>query len=284
MTVPLYNLTDTWNNSGTVFNGILFNVTNTASASGSRVVDFQLGGTSQLRIEAPDGNVVINQQNNAVSVDILSLQYAGSTRFHFQGVSGGLLTIVNGAQTGLTFQNYGGQLSWGGGADLWDENNATPYGLSLVNSTNAMTYRVYNTYTDASNWERGAFDWTTTSNFLSIGPQALGTGTLRSIKFTTAAAYPAPTTKTTNYSATVSDRCLIFNGSGSITLTLLAAATYPGQELLVRTIAAQTVISASSNVIPRVGGSAGTAILAGTAGSWAFLVSDGTNWQIMAGT
>src|SRR5215831_39119 len=31
----------------------------------------------------------------------------------------------------------------------------------LKNSTNAASLRVYNTYTDASNYERGIFDWTT---------------------------------------------------------------------------------------------------------------------------
>jgi hypothetical protein len=92
---------------------------------------------------------------------------------------------------------------------------------------------------------------------------------------------PAPATKTANYSATATDASLIFNGSGSLTLTLLSASTNSGRWLYVKTIAAQTVVSASSNVVPLAGGSAGTAILAATAGKWAALQSDGTNWQIM---
>jgi len=80
-----------------------------------------------------------------------------------------------------------------------------------------------------------------------------------------------------------SDSSLIFNGSGSITLTLQAASSYPGRILHVKTIAAQTVVSASSNVVPRTSSTAGTAILSATAGSWAMLQSDGTNWVIMAG-
>jgi hypothetical protein len=44
-----------------------------------------------------------------------------------------------------------------------------------------------------------------------------------------------------------------------------------------------TVISASSNVKPANSGTAGTAILAATAGAWAMLVcEDGTNWVVMA--
>ncbi len=91
----------------------------------------------------------------------------------------------------------------------------------------------------------------------------------------------APSTKTGNYTVLVTDSSLILNGSGTITLTLLAAATYPGRELVLKNIAAFTVVSASSNVVPQAGGAAGTAILAATAGKWAVLKSDGTNWQIM---
>ena len=49
-----------------------------------------------------------------------------------------------------------------------------------------------------------------------------------------------------------------------------------------KTIAAQTVVSAATNVKPINSNTAGTGILAGTAGAWALLVSDGTNWVIMA--
>ncbi|MFZ2154914.1 MAG: hypothetical protein WAV72_02155 [Bradyrhizobium sp.] len=56
----------------------------------------------------------------------------------------------------------------------------------------------------------------------------------------------------------------------------------PGIELWVKTIAAQTVVSASSNVVPLAGGAAGIAILAATTGKWSFLKSNGTNWEIMA--
>ena len=78
------------------------------------------------------------------------------------------------------------------------------------------------------------------------------------------------------------DSAAIFNASGTFTATLPAAATYPGRWLYVKTIAAQTVNSASSNVIPLAGGSAGTALLTATAGKWAVLQSNGTNWEIFA--
>lgn len=95
----------------------------------------------------------------------------------------------------------------------------------------------------------------------------------------------APVTKTANYtvdSGATKDSAIIFNGAGSLTITLPTASSFSGRILRIKTIAAQTVVSASSNVVPLVGGAAGTAILAATAGKWADLQSDGTNWIIMA--
>lgn len=49
------------------------------------------------------------------------------------------------------------------------------------NLANAQTFRVYNTYTDASNYERGTVSWS--GNDFIIGTEALGTGTLRNLNF-----------------------------------------------------------------------------------------------------
>lgn len=78
------------------------------------------------------------------------------------------------------------------------------------------------------------------------------------------------------------DATITYNFAGTVTVTLPAASANPGRILNLRTITANTVISASSNVVPAAGGAAGTAILAGTAGKCATLQSDGTNWQIIS--
>ena len=44
------SITQTWNASGVTFNGFLMNVTNTASASGSTLADFQLAGTTLMKL------------------------------------------------------------------------------------------------------------------------------------------------------------------------------------------------------------------------------------------
>ena len=49
--------------------------------------------------------------------------------------------------------------------------------LAQRNGVNAQTFRVYNTYTDASNYERGTIKWS--SNIFEIGVEYAGTGTQR---------------------------------------------------------------------------------------------------------
>lgn len=104
------------------------------------------------------------------------------------------------------------------------------------------------------------------------------------VKFTGGFGTGAPVTVTdATYTVLATDYALICNRAGTVTLTLPSAATYSGRIIRVRTITANTVVSAGSDVVPLAGGAAGTAILAATAGKWADLQSDGTNWQIMAG-
>lgn len=92
-----------------------------------------------------------------------------------------------------------------------------------------------------------------------------------------------PSTQTgATYTVAIGDVGVIANASGTMTLTLPAVGTFPGRQLWIRTIAAQAVVSNASNVVPQIGGPAGTAILPATDGAWALLISDGTSWQIMA--
>jgi len=89
----------------------------------------------------------------------------------------------------------------------------------------------------------------------------------------------APVTKTADFTLADTEDYIINNKAGSAcVVTLPAAASYTGRVVTIKTIQAQAVNSASSNVIPRAGGAAGTAILTGVAGNWATLVSNGTAW------
>ena len=94
----------------------------------------------------------------------------------------------------------------------------------------------------------------------------------------------APVTKTADFTLADTENWLIVNKGSSCTVTLPAASSWTGREFTIKVITAHTVVSASSNIIPRIGGSAATAILPATDGAWATLVSNGTNWEIMCGS
>jgi hypothetical protein len=222
---------------------------------------------------------------------------------YFSGPSG----AVN--DTGF-FGNFSNN-SWG-----MDHHLTTSYVWSFYRN-HATGIHVYNTTDFAfppTNYERALLDWVTTSNVLTIGTQAGGTGTLRNIKFvqgatnildygvTTANVWTTsaqitctaaikstyriantPVTYTgTSVTMGTGDNSIIINASGTFTLTLLGAAAYPGRILYVKSIAAQIVNSAASNVVPIGSATAGTVIFPATAGKFAVLQSDGSNWITLA--
>jgi hypothetical protein len=89
----------------------------------------------------------------------------------------------------------------------------------------------------------------------------------------------APVTKTANFTVAATEVWLINNKTGSTcTATLPAASSWSGRVLYFQNYQAQTLVSASSNVVPLAGGAAATSILLASTGDSATLVSDGTNW------
>jgi hypothetical protein len=89
----------------------------------------------------------------------------------------------------------------------------------------------------------------------------------------------APVTKTADFTVAATEVWLINNKSGSTcTVTLPTASSWTGRVLRFQNYQVQTVVSASSNVVPLAGGAAGTSILLASSGDSATLVSDGSNW------
>ena len=94
-----------------------------------------------------------------------------------------------------------------------------------------------------------------------------------------AALSSAPATYAADFSVAATNVWIINNKFGSsCTVTLPTASISAGRVLYFQNYQAQTLVSASSNVVPLAGGSATTAILEAVAGANATLVSDGTNW------
>jgi hypothetical protein len=96
------------------------------------------------------------------------------------------------------------------------------------------------------------------------------------------AASSAPVTKTADFTVTDNETWIINNKSGSTcTVTLPTASAWSGRYITFKNLQAQTLVSASSNVVLIDSTTAGTAILLAVVGNWATMVSDGTNWVIM---
>ena len=96
------------------------------------------------------------------------------------------------------------------------------------------------------------------------------------------AASSAPVTKTADFTVADNETWIINNKSGSTcTVTLPTASAWSGREITFKNLQAQTLVSASSNVVLIDGTVAGTAILLAVVGNWATMVSDGINWVIM---
>lgn len=108
-------------------------------------------------------------------------------------------------------------------------------------------------------------------------------GTLAGLKAATYFTSAPVTVATSSYTVSATDSYVVGNNAGTITVTMPTASSFTGRQITFKTIQAQTIVSAASNIVPLVSATPGTAILAGTAGKWAKLVSDGSNWIIMEG-
>ena len=179
---PVLELSQTWNNAAVAFTALRLDITNTASLSagsgGCRFLDFRIGGTSQIRLE------------RNFSVPVL---YFGSTDTGLGASSTTLNFYANGGATMSLGSGGGGPIIRSDGAFSWSSgtNITSAADLSLARdaadtlaqrrTTNPQTFRLYNTFTDASNHERGFMRWS--SNVLQIGTEKAGTGSVRNLDF-----------------------------------------------------------------------------------------------------
>jgi hypothetical protein len=197
-------ITGTFNAVGTTFDAPLFmSITNTASASGSMLADFQVGGVTKLSFAISSG------------APLLVLGAPTSAHPGLDDGGGGILRAVLGDESALasfsannltangTVTVNGGTLYLNSASDARVQfgTSADPTLvrqssniLSIQNGVNATALRVYNTSdseTAPTNYERAAFDWTVTANVLTIGSQAGGTGTGRPVLLVSAGLYSA---------------------------------------------------------------------------------------------
>jgi len=138
----IYDLTDTWNNAGTSFNGIKLNVTDTASAAGSKLVDVQIGGVSKFTV----GKTGTVTATGIIQSTTGGFRFPDGTTQTTASVGGaGTVTSVTGTGTvsGLTLTGSittSGSLTLGGTLSLTSGNVTTALGFTPYNATNPAGY------------------------------------------------------------------------------------------------------------------------------------------------
>ena len=144
-TVNLHSLTDTWNNGGTTFSGIQMDVTNTASAAGSKVLDLQVGSSEIFEVRV-DGQVIATTSdaaglaigpngatNPAFQVDCATASAATGIEITGAAAAGGvaLAAISSGTNEDLTIDAKGS-----GTVDLASSSTgAVTFGTSMTGTS-----------------------------------------------------------------------------------------------------------------------------------------------------
>lgn len=186
--------------------------------------------------------------------------------------------------SGLVWGYYGGNVTKSDGLQTTIANGT----LSLTAST--TNYIVAQKSDGAVSFSTATTNWNDIANYWRLYSVVVGGSSVTSYtdereigRMTgVGTGLVAPVTKTSAFTLGANENEVICNGAASITVTMPAASGWVGRKVRIKTRAAFTVISASSNVKPLDTDTAGTAILAATAGKWAELVSDGANWVVMA--
>ena len=236
----------------------------TIAGSGSGSVQPENGGTGVLSVPT-NGQLLIGNGTN----------YTLNTLTASTGI-----TVTNAAGA-ITVANSG-VLSFSGGTTGFTPATATTGAVTL-----AGTLAIANGGTNGSTAPTaGAVPYGTGTayGFTAVGTsgQVLTSAGAGVPTWATPDTLSAPVVKTADFTVADGEAWLINNKSGSTcTVTLPAAASWVGRQLIFKTIQLQAIVSASSNVVPIGSTTAGTAILLGVIGNWATLVSDGTNWIIM---
>ena len=173
----IYDLADTWAASGTTFTGIKLNVTDAGSTAGSLLMDMQVGGVSKFRV-AKTGDIYFSSASGSdTRISGSASNYSGFALFE-GGTQIGLF-----GRSGLGVQSTGsigiGPVSGASNGDTLLYRDAAGT-FAQRNGTTAQAFNLYNTFTDANNFERLAIKWA--SNVLLIDAEKGTTGTQRHIR------------------------------------------------------------------------------------------------------
>lgn len=178
----IYDMADEWNDGGTTFTAIRMDVTDTASASDSMLLDLLVGGTRKLGVTKA-GTVLLPDDGAIKSGD------GGGNSYGIEFNENDGLLFLKGSTPyfRVNAASFIGRstatIAWASGSPTSGQDTILARDaagtLAQRNGANAQAFNIYNTYTDASNYERGFMKWN--ANVLEIGTEAGGTGTVRSL-------------------------------------------------------------------------------------------------------
>lgn len=161
VSTPCFDLSQTWNAGAVTFTGLKLNVTDTASAAASMLMDLQVAGVSRLQF-------------------LKGGQFNGIFTSAAASSSGVRITTdtTNRIAIGLDASDVP-HLKMGTGLathDLFLTRDAANT-LAQRNGPTAQTSCLYNTFTDSSNYERSCWKWV--SNVAYLQNANAGTGSAR---------------------------------------------------------------------------------------------------------
>ena len=168
--------TQTWNNAGVTFTALKLDVTNTASAAASLLLDLEVGGVTQFSVRR-DGRVLTPLVGSDYSLTA-SIFFSGSNAIHY--ISGG--EVFRSVSSGVNIAQSNA-LMWNTDTYIYRDGAANT--IAQRNSTTAQTFRVYRTFTDSSNYQRLSATWNTST--LLLMNEGAGTGADGNIAFNDAA-------------------------------------------------------------------------------------------------
>ena len=176
------------------FTGLQATITNTNSSAGSLVARLTVGSTNVFEVDGRGFTKVRATTSTATFVPIFEVLRGATSLVRLRddgdvsavsfgvGLSGNALINSNGIGVQSTASIGFGDGAFAGTRDAeWRRDAADT--IAQRRTTNAQTYRLYNTFSDAGNHERGFMRWS--SNVLQIGTEKAGSGTARGLEFQT---------------------------------------------------------------------------------------------------
>jgi hypothetical protein len=167
---PVLDLGQTWNNAAVAFTGLRFNVTNTSSSAVSFYQEWQEGGVTQAAIRT--GGFLYLRSGRIASPVGAGWAESAALLYNAQSRINSTSLLIGSGGTGA------------GSAGVTLSTEGVEHVLALRNATNAQTFNIYNTFTSATNHERGFLKWS--SNVFQIGTEkGSGGGTARALELQT---------------------------------------------------------------------------------------------------